>query len=251
MCARCFWEWERLGERVCDIAERSDPRRYLLHRGWELRQLHLRRQRQRYNADHYQEMHCERSRTETGYSSAYCDGQAVFGSFIFASDYWIIDGATRNESNWADGGAYGFRVSTFSANTSFSPGVCASNLTMQYVNAGGTPTETRRQAAWTQHFYIGGFDEYCQNWTMSHNYVHDTITTYHMNGVRGGLIEYSYIVNGWSKGSDPRSNLYEQFSIRHNIFKDSCQGNPADPTAGACTGTIALFDGFTKTRHTG
>ncbi|QQR77554.1 MAG: fibronectin type III domain-containing protein [Candidatus Moraniibacteriota bacterium] len=182
--------------------------------------------------------------TETGYSSAYCDGQAVFGSFIFASDYWIIDGATRNESNWADGGAYGFRVSTFSANTSFSPGVCASNLTMQYVNAGGTPTGNPPTGGVDAAFYIGGFDEYCQNWTMSHNYVHDTITTYHMNGVRGGLIEYSYIVNGWSKEAIRGQICMSNFSIRHNIFKDSCQGNPADPTAGACTGTIALFDGY-------
>ncbi|QQR77577.1 MAG: hypothetical protein IPJ67_00260 [Candidatus Moraniibacteriota bacterium] len=34
------------------LPSRSDPRRYLLYRGWELRQLHLRRQRQRHNADH-------------------------------------------------------------------------------------------------------------------------------------------------------------------------------------------------------
>ena len=38
-------------------------------------------------------------------------GQASFnGTMHFATDYWILDGVTRNESDWFSGSSYGFRV---------------------------------------------------------------------------------------------------------------------------------------------
>lgn len=178
--------------------------------------------------------------------STYGDGQAVWsGGFNLGSDYWVIDGATRNESNWIDGSSYGFRASEFVASTSQFPGVCASHLTVQYIDIGGPEVGNVNQSGYGPAFYIGGFDEYCTNWTLSRNYIHNTRTTFHLNGTTGGTIEYSYIRYGWSKEAVRGQIFMSNWTIRHNIWRDACQGNLAfDPTGGACTATIGLFDGY-------
>jgi hypothetical protein len=184
--------------------------------------------------------------TSVGWNDTYGDGQATFsGGFVFSADYYVIDGAKRNDSDWSDGNAYGFRIPSFTANTAWASGVCASNLTMQYINGGGTPTGDPPTGGVDQVFYVGGFAEYCQNWTMTRNYIHDSKTTYHMNGISGtNEISYSYIVNGWSKEAVRGQIHASGFTIKHNIWKDSCQGDYTSPDGAACTGIIAMFDGY-------
>lgn len=47
----------------------------------------------------------------TGWVDTMGDGQADFSStLVFNTGYWVLDGQTRNESNWFDGTAYGFKV---------------------------------------------------------------------------------------------------------------------------------------------
>lgn len=183
--------------------------------------------------------------TETGYSAAYCDGQASIGEWTLGADFLVIDGSKRNESNWADGAAYGFRVNGgIIGSTAVTSGVCASNITVKYVNIGGPEsgnTYTGNEADYS--FKIAGFTEICTNWTLSRNYSHNTHIDYHINGADGGTIEYSYIRHGFGKESIRGQIRMSNYTIRHNVFKDSCQGNPGDPTGGACTAPIALFDG--------
>ena len=46
-----------------------------------------------------------------GWQSGFGDGQAVFNSTLnFTTRYWVFDGSVRNESDWFDGGSYGFKV---------------------------------------------------------------------------------------------------------------------------------------------
>ncbi|MBS0150540.1 MAG: hypothetical protein JSR31_06330 [Nitrospira sp.] len=50
--------------------------------------------------------------TESGWTSNYGDGQAIFNSPVtFSSSYWTLDGSTRNESSWFNTTAYGFQIS--------------------------------------------------------------------------------------------------------------------------------------------
>jgi hypothetical protein len=51
-------------------------------------------------------------KTDTGWVSSYGTGQAIFSApLAFTTDYWVFDGATRNESDWFDSSAYGFVIS--------------------------------------------------------------------------------------------------------------------------------------------
>lgn len=178
------------------------------------------------------------------WQSTFGDGQATWlGDWILGSDNWVLDGATRNENDWTSGSSYGFRITSLIASTSLTAGICGSNLTVRYVHAGGTPVGNPPTNGVDFAFKIAGFDEFCSGWTLSRMLVENTITTFHINGSTGGTLEFSYIRNGWSKESVRGQIAMSNWAIRHNIFKDSCQGNPADPTAGACTGIIALFDG--------
>jgi hypothetical protein len=182
--------------------------------------------------------------TETGYVSTYCDGQATIDSFVINNDGLTVNGQTRNDSDWSDGNSYGFRITSFTASTSISGAICASNLSVSYVNAGGAPVGDPPTNGVDQVFYIGGFAEYCSSWTLSRLYVHDSKTTFHINGSNGtNLLEYSYITQGWSKESFRGQIAASGWTIRHNTFKDSCQGDYTDPGGSACTGIIAMFDG--------
>lgn len=182
--------------------------------------------------------------TSTGWLDTYGDGQASIGSILLGSDYWVVDGATRNESNWASGSAYGFRISGgVSASTSITPGVCASNITVQYADIGGSDIgNTHTGSEPSSGFYIAGFDESCTNWTLSRNYVHNTMIAYHMNGTDTGVIEYSYIAHHWGKEAIRGQIKFKNWTIRFNKLKDSCQKDPGDATSG-CTAEIALWDG--------
>ncbi|MCE5228085.1 hypothetical protein LLG95_00620, partial [bacterium] len=53
--------------------------------------------------------------TDTGWQAAYA-GQAVFSNgFTINKGYYLIDGAVRNEANWQDIDAYGFRINASAA----------------------------------------------------------------------------------------------------------------------------------------
>jgi chitodextrinase len=181
--------------------------------------------------------------TNTGWNDTYGDGQAVFGSFTLGSDYLVIDGQTRNENEWSDGPSYGFRINGVSANTSWFPGVCASNITVKYSNIGGPDVGNIFTGSEpSSGFYIGGFAEFCTDWTLSRNYVHNTIIPFHMNGTSGGTIEYNWISNSFGKEAIRGQIAMANYTIRYNVMKDACQTNPLDSTSG-CTAEIAIWDG--------
>lgn len=51
--------------------------------------------------------------TETGYDPTFCDGQANWASSLdFQTDYWVFTGVYRDDDDWFDGTAYGFRIDT-------------------------------------------------------------------------------------------------------------------------------------------
>ena len=73
--------------------------------------------------------------TDTGWSSTYGDGQAVFNSPLnFNTANWIIDGQFRNESDWFDGTGYGIKIAHNGQDTQVG---CrqktANNITLKHV----------------------------------------------------------------------------------------------------------------------
>lgn len=79
--------------------------------------------------------------TDNGWQNSYGDGQAVFNSGLeFASDYWVVDGVTRDEDDWSNSGAYGFVIDGGAGGPGHSSdklinGSYAKHITVRYVYA--------------------------------------------------------------------------------------------------------------------
>lgn len=181
--------------------------------------------------------------TSTGYSSSYCDGQASFGDIFLGSDYWVIDGATRNESNWADGSSYGLRIVAAIGSTAMTPGVCASNITFKYANIGGPENTSYTGSEPDYALKVAGFDEFCANWTMQRLYLHNIAHAahLHLNGLNGGVVEYSLFQNGWGKESIRGQIALKNFKVRFNVFFNACLYSGV--SGEGCTAEIAAWDG--------
>jgi hypothetical protein len=179
--------------------------------------------------------------TDEGFSAVYCDGQATFGEFVMVTNYYVIDGAKRNESNWQDTASYGFRLRGVTANT-LSFGAGSSHVTFRYVDVGG-PNGTTFTGSESDGFYLGGFGKVLSNWTVSRAHIHNVKLAFQIAGADSVLIEYTHMGPGWQKETVRGQVRASNITIRHNVMRDACQGLPSDPTAGACTAQIGMWDG--------
>jgi hypothetical protein len=179
--------------------------------------------------------------TETGWLSTYGDGQATIGDVLVQSDYYTVDGATRNESNWESGSDYGFHVTAVAASTSFGP--VGHNLILQYVDVGGAEGTAFTGSEPTEGIYIGGFTETVTGWTISRCRVHNVKLPFQLAGASGFTIEYTAMGPAWSKETIRGQVVAASLIIRYNYMHDACQGVPGEPGAEGCTGQIAIWDG--------
>ena len=91
--------------------------------------------------------------TNTGWSDTMGDGQATFGTLDIRVSGIILDGNTRNESNWANESSYGFKINTEIRTSTFDTGgFCPDNVTIKYSSIGGSPSSKADDA-----IYLGGF----------------------------------------------------------------------------------------------
>lgn len=184
--------------------------------------------------------------TNAGWIDSYGSGQAVFNDMTFDTGYYVIDGAKRNESNWADSASYGIRNSgsLYSSRLNSSTGSCADNLTFRYIDVGGA-TGSGVTSAPSSGLYLGGFGGgslACQNWTLHRSHVHNTKIHVQCAGCSDLLVEYTHFGTGWGKEAIRGQVYAANMIVRNSIFKDSCQRDPGDSTSG-CTAEIALWDG--------
>lgn len=183
--------------------------------------------------------------TSVGWSDSYGDGQAVLGGLMFDVGNVVIDGATRNENDWTQTSAYGFRIprGLYSNRVNSSTGACADNVTARYVDIGADLGTGVTQTYGEGLYMLGGSGSAaCENWTLQRSHIHNTIVHIQCAGCMGLLVEYTYFGVGWGKEAIRGQNAAANIIIRHNTFKDACQRNPGDSTSG-CTGEIALWDG--------
>lgn len=81
--------------------------------------------------------------TETGWVATDGDGVATFGTITVATQYWIINGATRTETTVMEAPAgYGIRCTSLAGNDAFVDGDTASNSQFSYMDIGGTWSTT-------------------------------------------------------------------------------------------------------------
>lgn len=182
--------------------------------------------------------------TSTGWSAAYGTGQATMPEIYAMSDNWVIDGQTRDESNWQNTASYGFRVTQSVRANTINFGKGANNLTFRYVDVGGPNGTTYNSSLPGTAFYLGGFGSVLSNWTISRCHLHNYAgVAFQLAGASDITIEYTWMGPGWNKETIRGQIRASNLTIRYNVMKDGCQGNPDDPTAGACTAQIGIWDG--------
>jgi len=161
--------------------------------------------------------------TATGWNSSYGDGQAIFKSWVFSSDYYYIDGQTRNQ-NWQTGAIdqYGIRVKTRGIVVRFDngAGVGGDFITLRRVDmeAGG-----RDSGAGDDVIYGLNGSKYI---TFSECALHDSDRTIFL--LRGSwqnlLVEYCYIARNASSPAihgEILSHVGSDYvTFRYNIIED-------------------------------
>lgn len=156
--------------------------------------------------------------TDTGWQSAYGDGQAVFGSLTFTRGYYTLDGVTGGgPGNWESG--FGIRVN----GSIDAPQYVDNNsdfITLSHIdlNGGATgPSDDRGMVLY-------GMD----NFTIEYSYLHDIgCDLISMNVMNNFTIQYSKLARNHQTASGCHGDLIEyqigdaqNFVIRHNFFED-------------------------------
>jgi hypothetical protein len=180
--------------------------------------------------------------TSTGWLPAYGDGQASFGQVNLTTDFWTIDGARRDETNWADGAAYGFAVSGVFTNALVF-GHASDDVTIRYTNLGPDDGTTNQASYSGAVVYVGGFTETAENWLLQRNYIHNGRAMGQMAGTNHFVWEYNWLAKNWEKsGIRHQAGRATNMVYRYNIFKDVCQGNQLDPSSGhSCTAILGWY----------
>ncbi|MFZ5471158.1 MAG: hypothetical protein ACOZIN_17185 [Myxococcota bacterium] len=180
--------------------------------------------------------------TDFGWSNSYGDGQAVFGGFTFVTDFWTIDGSTRNENAWNDGPSYGIKVESVFTNY-FAFGHASDNVTLKYLDIGLDYGDVQLPAYNTLTLiYLGGFVETAENWLVQRCYLHNANVIGQHAGVHSVVYEYNFIGPNWSKTAIRHQGRGSSVTIRYNVFRNACQGNPNDPTTGSsCTAIVGWY----------
>jgi hypothetical protein len=176
--------------------------------------------------------------TSNGWTNAMGDGQYSWGSICIEDDYYVIDGNTRNENDWGDSSAYGFRFSGIGSNSTFcnSP---AGNITLRRVDIGQRDGATYSGECCTAIDVIGGNG----NWIVTRSKIHNASLGITTTTTANFTLEYSYGGPTWGKEFWRGFGGTTGAIVRFNILHDTCLKEPGAPAVGnaACTAPIAFF----------
>lgn len=170
--------------------------------------------------------------SEIGWSDPMGDGQAVFRSWTVTTSHWLFTGVNRDESNWRDVSAYGFRVDNSTIDGKHNPlgsvnigaGSCVSSITVQYVDVVGSG---KRGATDDGFRIVGYYDGSCRsnNILVARNAIHDggegdSVTARAVNNL---TVEYNWMarnspVTSHAQGADIMSASIVHW--RYNVLED-------------------------------
>jgi hypothetical protein len=169
---------------------------------------------------------------DDGWVSTMGNGQATFGSFLHddGSDYWIIDGAFRDEDDWSDETAYGIQMSSILSSGlggSLSHHNVYRNVAVRGVYHDGDCV------------YLSGFSNPGATfWTFSKVNIEECSLIFQMAGASDILIEDSWMERAHQKEMIRGQVYTSRITIRRNVFKNGCR----DELSGeGCTAQIAIW----------
>lgn len=179
--------------------------------------------------------------TETGWSSVYATGQAVFGMFTFRTSHYVIDGQTRNESDWFDRSAYGFSIGRDTEQQQIviqNYGNAPDDITVKYAYlpgfAAALPSTTQRIYAIDIDDYDGG--SISSGLVFHRLFVSESNNVWFLRTTEGAVVEYSASdgVESNSTNHGEIVNLYysgNNATIRYNRFRNAFKGPGGGGTA--------------------
>jgi hypothetical protein len=168
--------------------------------------------------------------TETGCVTTYGDGQADFDStLLFTRGYYTFDGVRKNESDWFDGTAYGFKINHNNQDKNIrivNQSAQTPSVIVQYVFIsaiiGNLPAETI--ARYSIDTYTAG-EQSNTGHQFRHLYVEGSNNVWFIGDTDGTIVEYcaSDKADGNAENHGEVVNLYWDVNnaiIRYNKFKD-------------------------------
>lgn len=192
--------------------------------------------------------------TETGWQSSYGTNQAVFNSVLwFKTGYYTFDGQVRNESDWFDGAAYGFKIDHNNQDQNIriadrDYGKAASGVVIKntYVNAivGNLPSNTIRRYAIDTDTYGGAINT---GLVFSKMFINGSNNVWFLRTTEGAVVEYSassYARNNAANHGEVWNLFYSGNNavIRYNKVKNAYEDN-APVNGGTALVAITQADG--------
>ena len=155
-----------------------------------------------------------------GWQSSYAD-QAVLGLMTVSTNYWEIDGVSRNESNWQQTSSYGFSLIQAGGanNQGITIGENANNLVFKYmavgVSAANSPSVGVKMTVygetWGETFYFG------------YMHIYNVGVAFHSRGKNNATIEKSHIGPTYAKEAISHQRGHN-WIIRWNKWVDTGAG---------------------------
>lgn len=193
--------------------------------------------------------------TDTGWQTSYGVGQATFNSVLrFSKSYYVFDGQVRNEANWFDGKAYGFKINHNNQDQNIvidHNGVPITSISIKYVfvdaiygNLSG-PT-VRRYAIDTDGYAEKGAQ--ATNLLFHRMYVYGSNNVWFLRTTEGAIVEYSAsdgALNGVNNHGEIVNLYYTGYNaiIRYNNFRNAYVDNGAK-NGGTALVAITYADGL-------
>jgi len=157
--------------------------------------------------------------TDTGWLSSYGDGQAVFGSLVFKTGYYVVDGQVGGgPGSWTSG--HGFKV--YYSGTGYAITVSGvSNVTLAHIEVSGADRTTN---TCQRGLYGTGASDITISYCNFYNHYKGLIDLVYSNNI---IVEYTKIgPNGVANASDGchsfgtswRNNV--NVDLRYNLFED-------------------------------
>jgi hypothetical protein len=156
-----------------------------------------------------------------GYSTTLFDSAATFASLNITTDYWQIDGVTRNESSWTTSSAYGITVT---GGVTLGPEV--NDITLEYLYLPGDGTGNSKSIDMTDQTGT----TWRSNITISRCYMNNVGLGIHSREASSVTVEYCHISNTYSK--EAISHQYgHNWILRWCDFVDCGLDGPEGQTA--------------------
>ncbi|MGE0786629.1 MAG: hypothetical protein AB7S26_13240 [Sandaracinaceae bacterium] len=183
--------------------------------------------------------------TAEGWDSTYGMGQATFDStLVFESGHYVLDGQVRDEADWFDGTAYGFRVAHAGRDQNIviaRYGISIDDVSIRYVFVdaivGDLPATTIRRYAIDTDGFDGGST--ATGLVFHRMFVRGSNNVWFLRTTDGAVVEYSASDGAQSNDANHGEivNLYysgENAVIRYNQFRN------AFITGGGGTALVAI-----------